>query len=213
MKFLQQDVEFNGKGEKVLTSVIRMAKWLHLPSIVEGVETIEQVDFLKCIGCEYAQGFYYARPMPVSEYEKYLERDDHIVSNSHLEEKTVIVGELWNTRSNASVIFDMIDVPVAIYEYRNDKFELLRANTKFDNDIMFEKECDEAQYRGKLDEQRALLSDIFSNIAKGAVSEPVEYNLVDDIWYRVTVKMVGMRADTCIMMVTYVDISDYKRDF
>ncbi|MDE6912473.1 MAG: EAL domain-containing protein, partial [Lachnospiraceae bacterium] len=69
MKFLQQSQKFNSKGEKVITSVIRMAKWLHLPSIVEGVETIEQVDFLKCIGCEYAQGFYYAKPMPVAEYE------------------------------------------------------------------------------------------------------------------------------------------------
>ena len=61
MKFLQQDQGFNGKGEKVLTSVIRMAKWLHLPSIVEGVETMEQVDFLKCIGCEYAQVYYYEK--------------------------------------------------------------------------------------------------------------------------------------------------------
>ena len=42
MKFLQQDQGFNGKGEKVLTSVIRMAKWLNMPSIVEGVETLVQ---------------------------------------------------------------------------------------------------------------------------------------------------------------------------
>jgi hypothetical protein len=210
MKFLQQDVEFNGKGEKVLTSVIRMAKWLHLPSIVEGVETEEQVDFLKCIGCEYAQGFYYAKPMPVDEYEKYVEKDDHVVPNACLEEKSVVVGELWNTRSNASMIFDMIDVPVAIYEYRNDKFELLRANSRFDNDIMFEKECSEAEYREKLEEQREFLSDGFSKIARGDVCEPVEYSVAPEIWYRVTVKMVGMRADTYIMMVTYVDISDYK---
>jgi diguanylate cyclase (GGDEF)-like protein len=213
MKFLQQDVEFNGKGEKVLTSVIRMAKWLHLPSIVEGVETVEQVDFLKCIGCEYAQGFYYARPMPVDEYEKYIEKDDQVAISSNLEEKSIIVGELWNTRSNASVIFDMMDVPIAIYEYRNDKFELLRANTRFDNDIMFEKDCDESEYRGKLEEQRTFLTDMFSKIAKGDVCEPYEYNLTDDIWYRVTVKMVGMRADTCIMMATFTDISDYKQDY
>jgi hypothetical protein len=187
-----------------------MAKWLHLPSIVEGVETIEQVDFLKCIGCEYAQGYYYARPMPASEYEKYIEQDDNVVTNSHLEEKSVVVGELWNTRSNASVIFDMMDVPVAIYEYRNDRFELLRANTRFDNDIMFEKECSELEYRRKLDEQRGFLSESFSRLAKGDICEPIEYNVVDDIWYRVTVRMVGMRADTCIMMVTFTDISDYR---
>ena len=77
MKFLQNK-EFNGKGEKVLTSVIRMAKWLHLPSIVEGVETVEQVDFLKCIGCEYAQGYYYAKPLRIEEYEAFLIREEEM---------------------------------------------------------------------------------------------------------------------------------------
>jgi diguanylate cyclase (GGDEF)-like protein len=210
MKFLQQDVEFNGKGEKVLTSVIRMAKWLHLPSIVEGVETIEQVDFLKCIGCEYAQGYYYARPMPVDEYVKYVEENSQVTSQSQLDDKAVIVGELWNTRSNASIIFDMIDVPVAIFEYRKDRFELLRSNTRFENDIMFENECNEYEYQCKLNEQKEFLTNEFAKIASGDLSEPVEYNLVDDIWYRVNIKLVGMRGDTYIMMATYLNISDYK---
>jgi EAL domain-containing protein (putative c-di-GMP-specific phosphodiesterase class I) len=210
MKFLQQDVEFNGKGEKVLTSVIRMAKWLHLPSIVEGVETLEQVDFLKCIGCEYAQGYYYARPMPVSEYEKYVEKNSEVSLQSQHDDKAVIVGELWNTRSNASIIFDMMDVPAAIFEYRKDRFELLRSNTKFENDIMFENECDEFEYQNKLNEQKGFLIDEFAKIASGDISEPIEYNVLDDIWYRVSIKMIGMRGDTYLMMATYLDISDYK---
>jgi EAL domain-containing protein (putative c-di-GMP-specific phosphodiesterase class I) len=207
MKFLQQDVEVNGKGEKVLTSVIRMAKWLHLPSIVEGVETQEQVDFLKCIGCEYAQGFYYAKPMKIDEYEEYMEKGD--ISNYHIyhDEKSIIVGELWNTRSNASIIFDMIDVPIAIYEYRKDKFELLRGNSKFENDIMFgtDGEC-----RTKLREQKEFLSDAFDQLARGYTCKPIEYNLVEDTWYRITVKILGMRSGTYIMMATYNDISEYK---
>jgi diguanylate cyclase (GGDEF)-like protein len=210
MKFLQQDVEFNGKGEKVLTSVIRMAKWLHLPSIVEGVETLEQVDFLKCIGCEYAQGYYYARPMPVDEYEKYVEKNSEVSLQSQHDDKSVIVGELWNTRSNASIIFDMMDVPVAIFEYRKDRFELLRSNTRFENDIMFENECDELEYQNKLNDQKKFLIAEFAKIASGDLSEPVEYNVLDDIWYRVSIKMVGMRGDTYLMMATYLDISDYK---
>jgi diguanylate cyclase (GGDEF)-like protein len=210
MKFLQQDDGFNGKGEKVLTSVIRMAKWLHIPSIVEGVETIEQVDFLKCVGCEYAQGYYYAKPMPIEDYEKYIENENHASTNPKLEEKSMIVSELWNTRSEVSIIFDMIDVPVAIYEYRKDKIELVRANPRFENDIMFENECDEYEYRCKIDEQRGFLGEEFARIAKGDVCEPIEYNIMEDIWYRVAVKMIGMRGDTYIMMATFYDISDYK---
>jgi hypothetical protein len=187
-----------------------MAKWLHIPSIVEGVETIEQVDFLKCVGCEYAQGYYYAKPMPIEDYEKYIENENHASTNPKLEEKSMIVSELWNTRSEVSIIFDMIDVPVAIYEYRKDKIELVRANPRFENDIMFENECDEYEYRCKIDEQRGFLGEEFARIAKGDVCEPIEYNIMEDIWYRVAVKMIGMRGDTYIMMATFYDISDYK---
>ena len=56
-----------------------MAKWLNLPVIAEGVERREQVDFLHSVGCEYVQGFYFARPMPVSDYEKLVsEKKDEL---------------------------------------------------------------------------------------------------------------------------------------
>jgi hypothetical protein len=104
----------------------------------------------------------------------------------------------------------MMDVPVAIFEYRKDRFELLRSNTRFENDIMFENECDEFEYQNKLNDQKRFLIAEFAKIASGDLSEPVEYNVLDDIWYRVSIKMVGMRGDTYLMMATYLDISDYK---
>ena len=69
MKFLS-DTDQEGRSQNILASVVRMAKWLNLPVIAEGVERREQVDFLHSVGCEYVQGFYFARPMPVSDYEK-----------------------------------------------------------------------------------------------------------------------------------------------
>lgn len=210
MKFLQQDQEFNGKGEKVLTSVVRMAKWLHLPSIVEGVETLEQVDFLKCIGCEYAQGYYYAKPMPVEEYENFLARENEMEAIAHSDENVSIVGELWNTRSNVSRFFDILEVPIAIYEYRKDKLELLRANIKYENDIVFEKGISEFEHNRRVREERLLLGEAFAKLVRGDFCEPMEYELTDDVWYRVTVKMIGKRADTMIIMVTFYEISEYK---
>lgn len=210
MKFLQQDQEFNGKGEKVLTSVVRMAKWLHLPSIVEGVETMEQVDFLKCIGCEYAQGYYYAKPMPVEEYESFLARENEMEAIAHSDENVSIVGELWNTRSNVSRFFDILEVPIAIYEYRKDKLELLRANIKYENDIVFEKGISEMEHNRRVREEKILLGEAFAKLVRGDFCEPMEYELTDDVWYRVTVKMIGKRADTMIIMATFYEISEYK---
>lgn len=73
MKFLS-DTDQEGRSQNILASVVRMAKWLNLPVIAEGVERREQVDFLHSVGCEYVQGFYFARPMPVSDYESWYPR-------------------------------------------------------------------------------------------------------------------------------------------
>lgn len=75
MKFMS-DTEIPGRGENILASVVNMAKVLEMPVIAEGVEKESQVRFLKNIGCEYVQGYYYAKPMPAEEYEKMLFRDE-----------------------------------------------------------------------------------------------------------------------------------------
>ena len=44
------------RAETIISSVIRMAKWLNIPVIAEGVDKAEQVEFLKSVGCDYIQG-------------------------------------------------------------------------------------------------------------------------------------------------------------
>jgi diguanylate cyclase (GGDEF)-like protein len=69
MKFMQSSMD-NARSRSILRSVIRMAHWIKLPVIAEGVETREQADYLKSIGCIYMQGYFYARPMPAEAFEK-----------------------------------------------------------------------------------------------------------------------------------------------
>ena len=59
----------DGKGKKILKNVISMARDLKIDIVTEGVETIGQIELLTNYGCEIAQGFYYAKPMTVEEYE------------------------------------------------------------------------------------------------------------------------------------------------
>lgn len=54
--------KYDGRAETIISSVIRMAKWLNIPVIAEGVDKAEQVEFLKSVGCDYIQGFYYSKP-------------------------------------------------------------------------------------------------------------------------------------------------------
>ena len=66
MDFLSEDE--NGKGSTILSAVVRMAKKLDISVIAEGVETVGQADFLKDIGCDIIQGYYYSKPLPESNY-------------------------------------------------------------------------------------------------------------------------------------------------
>lgn len=54
----------------ILHSIIKLSKRLNMPVITEGVETKEQVEFLKEMGTDYYQGFYFDKPMPVEDFEK-----------------------------------------------------------------------------------------------------------------------------------------------
>lgn len=79
---LKLDKEFFPKGdmdERVKTifiNVVKMAKELNIIPLTEGVETKEQAEFLKEVGCVLAQGYYYSRPLPEADFEKYVAEHD-----------------------------------------------------------------------------------------------------------------------------------------
>jgi len=74
MRFME-GFESGGRVGVILTSILRMAKWLGMPVIAEGVETVDQARFLQSIDCDYTQGFLFAKPMPYDEFEAHLGAD------------------------------------------------------------------------------------------------------------------------------------------
>ena len=57
------------RGRLVVSGIVRMAKDLALEVVAEGVETLEQADFLQGIGCDVAQGFAFDCPIPIPDFE------------------------------------------------------------------------------------------------------------------------------------------------
>lgn len=68
-EFLSENSE---KGEIIIANTISLAKQLNMKVIMEGVENKEQVSFLKKMKCDYVQGYYYNKPLPIREVEKLL---------------------------------------------------------------------------------------------------------------------------------------------
>ena len=72
MRFLG-DLEPSSRAATVLLGVIRIAQSLGMDTVAEGVETKFQLEFLRSAGCDNIQGFFYAKPMPIDEFEVFLD--------------------------------------------------------------------------------------------------------------------------------------------
>lgn len=62
------DVLTDSRNESIVSAVIRLSHGFNVPLVAEGVETAEVADKLQAMGCQKAQGYYFARPMPLSEW-------------------------------------------------------------------------------------------------------------------------------------------------
>lgn len=89
MKFFQSEKNTKVK-QKIIYSVIKLAKWMNLFVIAEGVETKEQLDYLRKMKCHFAQGFYFAKPMSAEEFEQILDCKGTIPEKENMAENCMI---------------------------------------------------------------------------------------------------------------------------
>lgn len=83
--FLEDCEEENDetRGKRIVSHVISMAKDLKMAVLAEGVETKYQKEFLQSAKCDMIQGYYYARPMPLKEFELLYKGENYLHSTAH----------------------------------------------------------------------------------------------------------------------------------
>lgn len=115
MMFLRH---FNEKAEEIIKSIITLAKKLGIGTVCEGVENAEQVEFLKKVGCERMQGWYYGRPIPLLDF-------DHL--NIERTNRLEIVEEqsYWNAISRINLLSSDAEL---ILEYKENTGKVLATN-------------------------------------------------------------------------------------
>jgi diguanylate cyclase (GGDEF)-like protein/PAS domain S-box-containing protein len=67
-----RDISTDPEDKAIVSAIISMSKSLGLQTIAEGVETIEQLTYLRAQGCDEVQGFYYSKAMPADQLEQYF---------------------------------------------------------------------------------------------------------------------------------------------
>ncbi len=119
---------FTDKSKAIMTSTITMAKDIEMMTLAEGAETREQVDFLKGIGCDKLQGYFYGKPLPIDEFFEHINN-----SNIEIEERR------WRHYYDvASRCARATDEPLEIVEDDGVNFRTLFMNEPYKREIFTE---------------------------------------------------------------------------
>ena len=142
MRFLRP---FTVRSKRIATSVVEMAKRIFIHTLVEGVETEEHFYFLRNIGCEKVQGYYFGKPMP---YEEALEnlREKGIGVEIPQDRQyyddlgmiNVLSAVPFLTRKEHEAVVtarELNSIPLALVEFAQDAFRVLYYNAAFENTV------------------------------------------------------------------------------
>ena len=70
-----RNIENDEKGIQLVALILDIARSLQIPVVAEGVENERQMKLLKDLGCALVQGYYFSRPVPPEEFEKFIETE------------------------------------------------------------------------------------------------------------------------------------------
>jgi len=135
MRFLGKNI--GGRGGIIISSIVNMAKWLETPVIAEGVETEEQADYMRSIGCNLIQGYLYSKPVEADDFVKMLDMvEQEMIGTGFNLIETMNAANFWNPASLETLIFSNLVGAAAIFTYSNDgELEVIRINSKFINEL------------------------------------------------------------------------------
>ncbi len=138
MRFMKE-FDSNKRSRIILTELIKMTLALDIDTVCEGVETIEQAEFLREIGCTMLQGYYFTKPIPMEEIIRRYSQGIQIGFENPLESSYYAAIGKINLYDLAFVAADenkkytryFNTLPMAIIEAGKDGFRLVRSNSSF----------------------------------------------------------------------------------
>lgn len=138
-KSLIDDIETNERSRVLVADAISMAKRLGMQTLCEGIESLEQLLFLKMVGCEKGQGYFFGKPIS---HERVMERlrseSDHYEEEEYgdyldaIGRVNLVDGTNAETQGVEAAVF-LDNTPVAITEATNGHIYLLENNVAFDD--------------------------------------------------------------------------------
>lgn len=152
MEFL---AHFTEKAKSVIESTVRMAKKIGVQTLAEGVETKEQLNFLKSIGCEKIQGYYFGKPMP---YDNVVER----IKEQHWVTETREMAQYYDAAGREDFLTNCL---FALLEDDGTKFRYLFVNNEFMKSLATAGTTSTDMSEHMINDNASPLSHLFRNFA------------------------------------------------
>ena len=144
--FLKIDMNFlrnfdkTPKSKVIIASIVDLAKKLGIHTLAEGVETEEQYEYLKRIGCELIQGYYFSKPLPIEDYHNRRAELCSFETNETPAERQYYddmgrINFLDNTPLRQQKLDVTSDIPIALIEREDRHYRTIFANKAFIREI------------------------------------------------------------------------------
>ena len=189
------------KDTRMLEVIIDIADYLSVPVIAEGVETKEQVETLRSMGCDLVQGYYFSKPIPAKEYERFIQQRIEQEKNSGADSDHYD-GSFQKIRDTLSGEYE------AVYyvDIENDRFYQLNTT---DEDVLIERsgngffeKCEAQIVSSVMEEDR---EEVHTALIKDNLIETLKENGSLLLRYR---KMVDLNPHLFELKVTYTQTAD-----
>lgn len=213
MRFFETS-EIGGRGENIIASVVRMAKWLDIPTIAEGVEKEEQVEFLKNIGCEFVQGYYFAKPMPAYAYNSIACASAGFEKFS---KKSFDTNQIFAMDTEMENFVSDSTQAIAIYEYDQETLEILRVNNAYYELMGYDDRYIRANNLLDVLEEKSkkVIHDTLEEVVQTKGTVGCEYEKVlssgKRVWLHLKLKYINSIEGRNIIIGTHMDISSEKQ--
>ena len=206
------------KGRTIIESIVSMAKRLKLGIVVEGTETIEQVNFCKSIGCEVAQGYYFSKPIPADDYIALIKQNRQLSKDSMFNNRTN--DELiWTKNTLTLDFFNNVNGALGIFSVRRDNLLPVKLNEKYFEIIEQSRKEFYAATRNIFEsiypQDLDMLMDTISRVKSKNMPETLVYRRINSNgnikWIKATITyMQNEDPITALFFVSIDDITEYK---
>lgn len=222
MKFLD-DFATSKKAGIILEAIVRMAKWMQLRVVAEGVEDRKEWDVLKSMECDFVQGYYFYKPMPEDDYEHILDTDaaaEKLFSEEEYDDlENTIKRVFQHGNDQESAMFYGMIGGMGIMEMSGDSLEILQVNKGY-YEVMYSSDRDLRRGDGVLnksivgEDYTALLGQCRASKEKNSIQQLQLHHLREDdtyIWLNVKIKYLGSSGKRSLFYFAIDNIDEMKK--